>query len=386
MSRHPDATAALLTPPGRGAVAVIQVIGPGAAAAIDRCFVAANAKPLAVQPIDAIRFGRWRHAGGEEVVVCRTAEQTTEIHCHGGDAASRAVLADLRQEGCRTVGWNDAGSARSLDQEAQAALAECKTDRAAAVLLDQLGGALARAVRQTQETLAAGGDGDAREAVDRLLALAPFGTRLTRGWRVVLAGRPNVGKSSLLNAVVGYQRAIVFDQPGVTRDVVTTATAIDGWPVELSDTAGLRPTADHLEAASGDRARDAVASADLVVLVEAFGDPTPPGTTSDGDLCESLGVPAPAQVLRVANKGDLAAEGGADPRACWRVSATTGEGLNALIAAIGKRLVPEPPAPGVAIPFTSRQEQLLAGAAAALAAGAPAEADRRLQALLAPSG
>ena len=72
------------------------------------------------------------------------------------------------------------------------------------------------------------------------LAWEDFGLHLTRPWNVVLAGRPNVGKSSLINALLGYTRSIVFDQPGTTRDVVTAATAIDGWPIELSDTAGLR--------------------------------------------------------------------------------------------------------------------------------------------------
>ncbi len=100
-----------------------------------------------------------------------------------------------------------------------------------------------------------------------MLARAPLGLHLTKPWQIVIAGPPNVGKSSLLNAFVGYQRAIVFDQPGTTRDVVTAATAIDGWPVQVSDTAGLRSSADPLETAGADSAAQQARAADCLLLV-----------------------------------------------------------------------------------------------------------------------
>ncbi|MEN1678357.1 MAG: GTPase [Planctomycetota bacterium] len=387
MSSHHETFAALLTPPGRGAVAVVHVAGPAAVAAVDRCFRAANGPPLAQQPFGAIRFGRWSSETGEEVVVCRTADDRVEVHCHGGDAAPRAVLDDLAAAGCTVREWsghsNDADSL--IEVEARRALADCVTDRAAAVLLDQLGGALAEAVADARRTLAAGKTDDAADQVAALLALGPLGRRLTSGWRVVIAGRPNVGKSSLMNAIVGYRRAIVFDEPGVTRDVVSEVAAIEGWPVELSDTAGLRDTDDPLEAASAQRARAAIESADLVLLVEAFGEPITPGTSSAEDLCERLGLPTPSKPIRVANKADLAMAGCEPGGEAMAVSATTGAGLAELVAAIGRRLVPDPPPPGRAVPFTARQQERLTRAAAAIDLGDLEQADGHLQAVLAPA-
>ena len=139
------------------------------------------------------------------------------------------------------------------------------------MLLDQYHGALAAAIRATLAAAASGDWQTASATIDALLAHRGVGEHLTTPWRVVLAGPPNVGKSSLKNALVGYQRAIVCDLPGTTRDVVATTTAIDGWPIQLADTAGLRDAADELEAAGVARAARALAAADLVVLVDEAG-------------------------------------------------------------------------------------------------------------------
>src|SRR4029453_3197945 len=100
--------------------------------------------------------------------------------------------------------------------------------------------ALGGAVRQVVAEITREDWSDAVELLGAVLEFAELGQHLTAPWRVVLAGPPNVGKSSLINALAGYQRTIVSHVPGTTRDVVTTTTAIDGWPVELADTAGLR--------------------------------------------------------------------------------------------------------------------------------------------------
>ena len=140
---------------------------------------------------------------------------------------------------------------------------------------------------------------EALDLVDALLGRADVGLRLIAGWRVVLAGRPNVGKSRLLNALTGYDRAIVDATPGTTRDVVTARTALEGWPVELADTAGLRPSDDPIEAAGVALARARQGEADLVLVVL---DRSEPLTDIDRAV-----VSEQARGLIVANKCDLPA-------------------------------------------------------------------------------
>ncbi len=251
----------VLTPPGRGAVAVIAVEGPDALRFVSQFFQPASQRPLAHRKIGAIVYGRWSDASdgtaagmvGEDVIVCRRNETSIEVHCHGGVAASERIVGDLTEVGATAEKWTtwvERHEASRIRAAARIALAHCKTQKTATLLLDQYNGALQRELQrivdqlqQVQSTPTAGagkiGD-DCRHAIVQLLARAAIGLHLTEPWQVVIAGPPNVGKSSLINAILGYQRAIVFDQPGTTRDVVTALTALDGWPIEFSDTAGLR--------------------------------------------------------------------------------------------------------------------------------------------------
>ena len=164
---------------------------------------------------------------------------------------------------------------------------------------------------------------------------------------MVLAGRVNVGKSSLINALAGYGRSIVHPTPGTTRDAVTVTTAIDGWPVELCDTAGLRSGGDAVERAG----------------IELRPRAARPGRSGDPRLRPQRGVvgggPGPAATsgpaaLLVHNKCDLPPAPGDRP-AGLRTSALRGDGIEDLLAAIARRLVPDPPPPGAAVPFTAEQ-------------------------------
>src|SRR4029077_12681237 len=134
----------------------------------------------------------------------------------------------------------------------------------AEILLDQVAGALEAEVRRVLR-IAASDPSEALASLDTLIERSAVGLHLVTGWKIALAGRPNVGKSRLLNALAGFDRAIVDPSPGTTRDIVTVRTALDGWPVELADTAGLRVSDDPVEASGIERAQDRQERADVVV-------------------------------------------------------------------------------------------------------------------------
>jgi len=359
------ATAALLTPRGRGAVATIRYVGPPAL--LDRYFTAGNGRMVAAQPLGRIVFGFWGakdNSSGddaatarEELVLCRTGEEEVEIHCHGGDAATRRILNDLSQLDCIELDWFDQQRVRDglFATECADALTRALTERTALLLLEQQG-VLRRRLEELRELHWSPRDlTPQRAALDELLRWSRFGLHLTKPWSVVLAGRPNVGKSSLINALVGYTRSVVFDEPGTTRDVVTAETAFDGWPVQLSDTAGLRREAEELEAAGIVRARETFAAADCRVLVFDASQPPHP---DDQQLMHDW-----PDALCVASKSDLPdAWGEMLPPHALRVSATTGTGLEELITGIVRVIVPETPPAGTALPITPRQVALLEAA------------------------
>jgi tRNA modification GTPase len=360
--------ASVLTPAGRGAVAVVAAAGQGAVVAVDASFHAANGRSFAQQERDRIVFGHWTSGEHrEEVVLLRGEGDALEVHCHGGAAAVERILAALDAAGCEIMPWQawpEGKSPNEIVREASIALAAATTRRTAAILLDQLNGALEREIAAARQELHQGNLVAAQKRLAALLASSHLGHHLTHPWQVAIAGRPNVGKSSLINALVGYQRAIVFDQPGTTRDVLSAETAVDGWPVRLTDAAGIRATTDPLEAEGVARARTQLSQADLVLWVlDASAIPVSCDVfeTAMRELAEEGGALAKdAYPLVVLNKIDLLAHG---PRASHpaviAVSALVGSGIDALLAAIADRLVLTPPGRGEAVPFTDRQASLL---------------------------
>ncbi|QDT76177.1 tRNA modification GTPase MnmE [Lacipirellula limnantheis] len=376
MSGPVPARASLLTPVGRGAIAVVAAEGDAARTAIDASFVAANGRPILQQPPDRIAFGHWVcGAHREEVIVIRDDDGGVEVHCHGGVTAAERILTAFAGAGCEVELWPerlDRTAASKIEAEADLALARATTRRTAAILLAQRAGTLSREVSGIRGDLASSRLAAARDRIDALLARAQVGLHLTEPWRIAIAGRPNVGKSSLINALVGYQRAIVFDQPGTTRDVLTADTAIDGWPVRLVDAAGIRETEDELEAEGVRRARQQLATADLVLWVldawELTGDPQ---AVMKQEWREAHGPTAASSlILTVVNKADLLPGDASQPPTdgVQFVSARTGERLAELIELIGRRLVPAASA-DEAIPFTRRQIELLSAAHASVVAG-----------------
>jgi tRNA modification GTPase len=357
-----------LTPEGRGAVAVLLVTGPNAAQQVGLLFFGHGDRSLADRPLNRVFHGHWGFADGEDVVVCRRSESEVEIHCHGGRAAIERICADLAAADCEPLAWADWLSQHASSRvraDAAVLLAKATTERTAAILLDQYHGALERALAQIDRDLVAGRIRESAGAINDLLTRSSIGLHLVEPWRVVLAGPPNVGKSSLINALVGYSRSIVFDQPGTTRDVVTVATALDGWPIELSDTAGLRTSDEPLEQAGIALARRQMAAADCIVLVFA-------ASEQSADDRTLLASEFPNAILAV-NKIDLVSANESQTITAARLSrrplatsATTGQGIDELATAIVQRLGAAP-GPGDAVPFTAEQVSQLTAAREALA-------------------
>jgi tRNA modification GTPase len=284
-----------------------------------------------------------------------------ELHTHGGAQATRFALDLLASRGAVICAWPaflKQLPGDRLQTLAAITLTEARTARTAGILLDQYHGAFAHCLDRVLEDLTNQRVNAARHALHELTAQVPLGRHLTTPWRVVLAGAPNVGKSTLINALAGFERAVVSPTPGTTRDLVATVTAIDGWPVELIDTAGQRSNADALEAQGIALARRAVATADLCLwIVDASGVPCWPAP----EFAE--------RTLVILNKCDLPPGFDRANGQGLSVSARTGQGLEELLASIAQRLVPSPPAPGSPVPFTAELCAGLARAAARLEAG-----------------
>lgn len=380
---RPPPTAALLTPDGRGAVATVRIRGKFEADGrrVLSCFRAANGRPLFEHDVGRVVFGRWGTGVSEDVVVCRIDEQTVDVHCHGGRAAPRRILRDLQAAGVTVISaaQMQEESGGRFQQEVRTALSRTHTLRTADIVLEQANGLLENALRDLL-TSVRNRSATVLAEFDALLRFAEFGRHLTEPWRVVLTGRPNVGKSSLINALVGFSRSIVFDQPGTTRDVVTAVTAFDGWPVELIDTAGIRESSESLETSGIDRARSVLQSADCRVLLLDVGEPL---TADDHGLLGSVG-----DSIVVAHKSDLPFAWDPDDITersgveLVRVSSKAGAGMDELQQEIVCRLIPEVPAPGAPLPVSPRHAQLLGDALQAASAGKFDDAARRIETLL----
>lgn len=369
---------ALLTPPGRGAISTVRVRGPAALAAVTGYFAPANGQPLAAEDTDRPRFGRWSGPRGEELITCVLDPQTVEIHCHGGLAAAAAITAALVAAGCETADWHTAEMLDERDPLRRAALrtlADVSTQRCAAMLLDQYAGALGRQIEAACRALSTNDAASATRLIAQLLDTARLGLHLVAPFRVALIGAPNVGKSSLINAILGFERSIVHEQPGTTRDALTATTAIDGWPIELIDTAGLHAATDRLEQSGIEVGRAQAAAADLVLLVIDHS-----RGASEADRQAHAARP---DALVVANKWDLPAAAEANLAADCRTSAVSGQGVPELLRKVSARLVPSPPPPGAAVPFLPNQVHALERAASRLQSGDAAGAADCLARLLA---
>jgi tRNA modification GTPase len=387
MAEPTESVFSILAAPVRSAIATIWIAGPHVAAAIDQHFVSLRNQSARDLNIRQICYGHWRSRlanlasesqpasppppsapsvgdqmmdASEGVVLCRIAVDQYELHCHGGVAAQQAIADDLQGCQLRQVDWSFYDRQQHQDTiaaEAASYLRMANTETTAAILLDQFNGALEAEICRCVDLLSS--DVAAAQAiVDDLLDRWKLTQHLVNPFQVVLAGRANVGKSSLINRLLGFERTIVFDQPGTTRDVVKSVTAFGGWPVEIADTAGIRSSQEAIEIEGIRRAKQVASAADLVLLVLDASDPNSPDETR-------LLADFP-QAMLVWNKWDIRCQQtdftsllAQANRNAFTVSCLTGAGISALITGVAERLIPAELTPGTAAIFTQRQADVL---------------------------
>ncbi len=388
--------AARLTPEVPAAIATIAVRGPAACESV-RQFTGIVAIGL---PIGKIRYALWRIGGTdrladhtqhdlcEQVVICQTADQCFEIHCHGGPAVCQAVLRNLESVGCKVVSSSQWPSdfACPLAQAAEQDLIRVATDKAAAILLDQLHGALRLSIESARQALRAGEHSAATIRLQEMVRWAELGLHLATPWRIVLAGPPNVGKSSLLNELAGTHQSIVHHEPGTTRDWIEYRGAIDGWPMTFTDTAGIRSTEDEIELAGVRQSSRQIQRSDLVVIVV---DASQGWCDTHNELLRS----APRRRIVVWNKVDLGLNTPSEAMPSQLVSAelmqvststVAAPGVDPLLRAIVETLVPTLPEAGTAVPFRAEQVALLTQALKNISANQLELAEQALATLLGP--
>jgi tRNA modification GTPase len=336
-----DTIAALATAPGESAVALTRLSGPEALTIAAARF--RGRQSPSTSPTHRILFGSFVGAGGAAIdtvllSVFRaphsyTGEDVVEISSHGGTAVTREILDALIAEGARSARPGEFterayrnGKLDLAQAESVAALVRARSERSLRAARAALGGSLSRRIAELDAALVSllaeveariDFPADVSEALDGV-ALAgrcaevgaalgdwvdrlPGARRLQEGVRAALVGRPNVGKSSLLNALVGYDRAIVSETPGTTRDTVEESIWIDGVEIRLADTAGVRGSDDRMERLGVERSERAARECDVGVLVL---DRSSGVSEADREVARLLGE---RPVVVAWNKADLVA-------------------------------------------------------------------------------
>jgi len=331
-----------LTSSGRGAVGSFRLCGEDAMNTFLQYWC--GNKPVGDHPT----FGRLQLSDNgdcEEAVAHCTTDGGLEIHIHGGEQIASVIETLFLQSGAVRKTWQEHLASGSSQKEiALRLLPFAPTERTAQILLDQYNGAYNRETAAMEQLTC---EEECKRRLARLQELVPLGQHLVEPFRVVLAGASNAGKSSLLNAILGFQRSLVDSMPGTTRDVVSGQTALDGFPVTFFDTAGFRITDNELELQGIDRSLGSFADANLIVWV------------IDSTVEESMRPPCPVEsnVLSCYNKIDLTNINLSSSPVLFGtpaigVSALTSEGIESFLGAIIRRLVPSPPTPGEAVPLT----------------------------------
>ena len=378
MSLPADTIAAISTPPGPGAIGILRLSGPRAVEVAQASFRPLNKMPLSQHRPHELVYGDLLDRDGQPIdrVLCTfsrgpvsyTGEDTAEFQCHGSPMVLSLGLEALFSRGARQARAGEFtrraflnGKLDLAQAEAVGDLLEARSREGARHAAGQLTGALSRRIAGVYSALVdimahfhavldypdedidpfrmeeLSGQLSRQEAALRALAGSyRRGQYIRDGVPCAIVGRPNAGKSSLLNALVGFDRAIVTNIPGTTRDTVEERVELGGVTLRLIDTAGLRDSDDPIEQLGVERSRAAMEEAALVLLVV---DGTEKATREDADLARAIAGTGKPWVL-VRSKGDIAGENGDDLAALAEgaplvsLSARTGEGLDDLGRAV----------------------------------------------------
>lgn len=362
-----------LTAKGRGAIAVIAIAGEGATHIIDTCFTPVGTQGFK-QKRQPLTYGHW-NSTGEDLLVVITENQKLEIQCHGSEAAVAAIIADLTANGATEFSPTTFPplSADRFQSDIEHLLNSAITHRTAERLLQQLTIAPAAFADMVMRRDLA--------AIKTAISHRHFGLRFHRHQSIVLCGRPNAGKSSLTNAILGFERSIVTPIAGTTRDVLTHHAVIDGWPVIISDTAGLRQGGGDIEQIGIAKAKQQIENADLIIaVIDATAPHFPDESISpnlivinkidlndDADLKHRIGGISDRDRTDDRLNFDSAESQGTNFSRygvpAVRVSATDGTGIAELLEAISSALFPRIPSADQPIPLTQPQATDLIAAA-----------------------
>lgn len=379
-----DTIAAIATPPGDGGIGIIRISGPGSVALAEKFFRPVSGGALSRTPPRTLVQGLWLEpeGGTADSLLCArfqapasfTGEDVVEVQAHGGAFHLQALLSGLLKAGARLAGPGEFtrraflnGKMDLTQAEAVADLIASRSHLARQSAAGQLKGGLHEKIEsfrleardlcaQVEASLDFPAEeaqlapravwmskvGSLRRDMQALLATARTGRLLRRGLRVVFTGRPNVGKSSLLNALLGSRRAIVSEKAGTTRDFLEEPFQVEGFPMLLVDTAGLRQADEDAERQGVERGEEQVGNADVALLVL---DASRPLEEADRALLAELPAKLPegAAFLVLKNKSDLSDQSDlSDSSSTLKVSALSGAGLpelktRLLQAALGGR-------------------------------------------------
>jgi len=383
----PDTTAeanvcSVLTPRGEGGIAVLHVRGPGAIAIVDGLFRGRCASDLSSSEPGRLLLGHLVDDEDtlDEVMVARLpgAEPLVEIHCHAGSQSVRRIAACLARFGVKEIGVADyrarqaaCGEMDFIRLEAAAQIPQARSSLALGLLLSQYAGSLSDFVRRIADGGASSAD------LDRLLEGSRLGEIVCDPRRVVIVGPANAGKSSLFNALLKEDRVITTDVPGTTRDAIEEEIVIEGIPLTLVDTAGLRETEHPIELLAIGISKRALEQAHAAIFLLDASVGFPDDVISDYRQVVERGIPVIAAVNKVDLGGPftpelLSGSVGADPLG---VSALKGDGLDALCRRLLDTIAPQrTDSHGDPAIFTARQRSLLEEVALAMKGGKPSSA------------